>query len=123
LEQAARDRQAVAGSLLTPHTREEQLLAELYTQSLTAVLTELSRALSSRPRPLDIPQPLNLVCGGGLSRVAGLCDLVRQQFEAVAVPLELGSVRLAHTSVYTVSRGALINAELEASAAPKHRAA
>lgn len=115
------DKEAATGSLAAPETRDDQLLAELYSQILDAVLLELSRELASHPRRETLPRRVSVICGGGLSFACGICELLRQRIEATELRIEVGEIRRA-SSADAIVRGCLINAELETEAARTRRA-
>lgn len=85
---------------------------------------ELATLIATEPRVGRLTQRLSIVCGGGTARTPGFCGLLRQQLYQHRLPVELGDIRLASDSPYTIARGCLINAQLEAAdTQPLRRAA
>lgn len=109
-------REKESRSLIAPNNPEDQLLADRYGDLVSFALGELSRELATIPQLADLPQPLHVVCGGGVARIPDFCELLRRQFAAMEWPIGIGAIRLATDSPYTIARGCLINAELEAEA-------
>lgn len=102
------------GSILEPKDDRDEFLGELYTELISKLLEESAADLEGRSALVGLPVPLTLVCAGGVGSIEGFDELLTGIVERIGFPVEIGSVRLARDSDYTVARGCLINAELEA---------
>lgn len=89
---------------------------------LRDVLYYVAQELSAVPAVRTVPQPLSLVIAGDTARTAGFDDLLQQAFCTAPFPVQIGDVRLT-VAEYTVARGCLINAELEARTQSARRSA
>ncbi|HLJ09715.1 MAG TPA: hypothetical protein VKU82_00930 [Planctomycetaceae bacterium] len=120
--EAARVRKE-AVSLEVPSGDDGRLIAALY-KSLAAELAEvLCETLASDSRLALLPQPLEIICGGGLAQTAGFVDCLADQLDSQHFPVALAGVQLADEPEYAVARGCLIRAELEQTSAPVRRRA
>jgi hypothetical protein len=108
-----RDWKETNGSLLEPAGDRGAFLGEVYTELIVTALEETAAAWSRNPRVPHLPQPLNVVCAGGVSRIGGFGRLFEEIASRGDFPVEIGSVRVVENSTYTIARGCLINAELE----------
>jgi hypothetical protein len=63
---------------------------------------------------LGLIDPLPLVVAGGTARIPGFRDLLLDVLPSVSLPVSIGDVRLVAASDFTIARGGLIRAELEA---------
>jgi len=91
---------------------DEQMIGEL--------VKVLRETLDSQPRIALLPQPLPLVCGGGLTRITGFAEALERELSRQQFPIALAGLRLAADAEYSVARGCLIQATLEESAAASH---
>jgi len=100
-------------NLSEPGTEQESLLAELYSELTTYVLQQASSQFSKLPELGTFPQPISLVCAGGMTRIPGFEQFLRQQLLCAEMPIEIDHVRINTDSTHTITRGCLIKAELE----------
>lgn len=107
-------KEGVAQSLLRPFTPNEKLLARLNRELIASLVDTLRNRLSETPAVLQLPQPLSVVCGGGLSLAPGFVEILRQELDRGDLPVTIDAVRAADHSACTIARGCLIHAELEA---------
>lgn len=114
LNQAAAYRQAFVGNLRQPGTDEERFLCDLHFYLTDSLIRGAANEFSCNLPVLKVPQPLPAIVIGGVARVRGFEDLLRHTFTAARFPLSISDVRIATHDDYTVARGCLINAELEA---------
>jgi hypothetical protein len=96
-----------------PQNDEVQILAYLYQQ----LLGDLARLFAARCRscpeavPLRSPQ---VVCCGAATRIDGFLPLLTEQLELCGLPFGVGGIQLVDVPDYSIARGCLIRAELEA---------
>ncbi|MCA9026094.1 MAG: hypothetical protein KDA86_12875 [Planctomycetaceae bacterium] len=100
-------------SVLNPLSEREQRLSLLYEELIGEMLAQLRADVVKQTSIAQLPQPLPLVCSGGVSRVSGFAGLVEEMLRDTMFPLEISHVRCATEADYTVARGSLILAELE----------
>lgn len=124
LATAANRRHSFEGQLNVPTSNAERFLASLHRDLLYALIRCGTFTIAGLPRTLDIPQPLPLVVVGGVTRIAGFEGLLRQALEMARFPLDIHEIRFANSHDFTIARGCLINAQLEADtlAAQSHAA-
>ena len=113
-EHARQRKEGFSGSLLDPQNSHEALLTDSYSEMATRLVKEAARCLANGVRPLNVPQPLTVVCGGGTARTAGFREVLAKAFQTTTFPLQIGNIRMSAGNHYTVARGGLICAELEA---------
>ncbi|HUQ68488.1 MAG TPA: hypothetical protein VM165_03130 [Planctomycetaceae bacterium] len=61
-----------------------------------------------------LSQPVSLACSGGITQARGFDQILQQAWRRAAWPIRLQSIRIAPDSFYTVARGCLIQALLDA---------
>ncbi len=115
--------ESFSGSILQPATVRETLLAQFSEELATHVIQEAARELARSPRIRSVPQPLSLVCSGGITQVSGFNALLERTVHKTPFPVKIQSVRLAADPTDAVVRGCLIRAELEAETLRQQRAA
>lgn len=108
---------------LADENRDVQLIAALLTESLGTLLYGFGAELKRSPRALETPQPLPIVCSGGLSHTPGFGTLLVQALKKYPLPVETLEPRLVTECPQTIARGLLIAAELESSTRAAQRAA
>lgn len=114
LDKATARRRSLAGRLDAAQNDEERFLAGLHRSLVYALIRAATFTLAREPRLLDLPQPLPVVVVGGVSRIAGFEELLWQAFSLARFPLSIREVHFATRHDFTVARGNLINAQLEA---------
>ena len=102
-----------AGAFLNPSTEGELILKEVYSQLLKELFQQAGDNFKLIPKVHNSPQPLTLVCSGGPARLPGIQEMIERTLLTTPFPLEVNRVRVAAESIYVVSRGSLIHAELE----------
>ena len=110
-------------SVLNPLSEREQKLALLYEELIGETLAKFRVDIVQQTSIANLPQPLPLVCTGGVSRIAGFQGLMEELLRDTMFPLEVSDVRCASDADYAVARGSLILAELEETAVPISRVA
>lgn len=113
LAKAAERRHSFVGLLGKVDAMDARFIASLHRDLVYALIRSATFALASHPRVIDIPQPLPVVVVGGVSRISGFEDVLRQAFHLARFPLVIRDIRLATQHDYTIARGCLINAQLE----------
>jgi hypothetical protein len=122
-ESASQWKESLSRSILHPADAREQFLSNLYRELVSHVVTEAARNFATVANVGDLPQPVSVVVVGGTARIAGFDKLLEQIWRATPFPLATKEFRVVADSDYTVARGCLINAELEAQTAVGRRSA
>jgi pilus assembly protein FimV len=102
-----------ARSLNNPADEREAYLVELYSQIIAEVLDEAASTFAANPGVCDVPQPVDIVCTGGMASIGGFSNVFERFSQDGRFPVDIGRVRVCAESDYTVARGCLICAELE----------
>lgn len=110
-------------SVLNPISEREQKLALLYEELIGETLAKFRVDIVQQTSIAKLPQPLSLICTGGVSRVAGFQGLMEELLRDTMFPLEISEVRCASDADYAVARGCLILSELEETVIPVTRVA
>lgn len=92
-------------------------------QLLCELMTDFSVELSRSHRGHDLPQPLAVVCGGGLALMPSFVATLDEAIGTVEWDVALQPPRVAIGWPFNTTRGLLIAAELESQAEPIRRAA
>jgi len=100
-------------SVLNPISEREQRLSLLYEELIGEMLAAFRVDIAKQTSVSRLPQPLPLVCTGGVSQVAGFAGLVEELLHDTMFPIEISEVRCAIEADYTVARGSQIIGELE----------
>jgi len=93
---------------------EQQPLMTLYRQLLAEIAAAVARLLEACPMAANLPQPLALVYGGGAAQPAGFGALLYQALQSARGLIAQVEPRRSCASSYTIARGLLIWAEIEA---------
>ena len=107
-------REQISNSLVRATDDFERATARLTTGVIEELLSSLSAELKRTPRAVDVPQPIALICAGGLSRAAGFDSLLARSLDRESLPLEIQQPRIVAESTHSIGCGLLIIAELEA---------
>jgi len=89
------------------------LLRKVVQELMQSFLAEFART----PRAHSIRGPLPFVCSGGLSKTIGFDSLIREVHRDAAMTLNLLEPQIDSDAERSISRGLLINAELETTSA------
>lgn len=107
-------KEAFNGSLRNPVSSRDQQLADLHRGMVEFTLREAAMKFAPELKRFGTPDPLPIVVAGGTARIAGFRDLLLDVLPAVSLPVRVGDVRLVAEDDFTIARGGLIRAELEA---------
>jgi hypothetical protein len=92
--------------------------ATIGSAALTDFLVELLLEAGERIDQHDgfrvLSQPVSLACSGGITALRGFELILQQAWRRAAWPIRLRSIHLATDRVYTIARGCLIQATLDA---------
>ncbi|MGD9855293.1 MAG: hypothetical protein AB7U20_10120, partial [Planctomycetaceae bacterium] len=110
-------------SVVNPISEREQRLALLYEELIGDTLAQFRVEIVQQTSLKTLPQPMPLVCTGGVTQVAGFAGLMKEVLHDTMFPIEIADVRCAHETDYTVARGTLILAELEETVVSQARVA
>lgn len=103
------------GTLQQPASKEGKLLARLYGELLDHVLSRAAAAIAKSPRVAEIPGKLAVAITGGPVSIGGFDEFFASCVAQHELPVDTDRIRPAARSAFTVSRGLLIQAELESS--------
>ncbi len=84
---------------------------------MTDLLTTFSDELMNCQRALDLPQPLALLCGGGLAQSERFIEYLHHVLAQSRLPVSTRQARVARGWPHNILRGLLIAGELEAATA------
>lgn len=90
-----------------------RLVARLYQEWVDEAIGELAAELNHCRVAQSIPQPIDVVIGGGITRVDGFRALVENSVGKAAFPVAIREIRVAGNPDYSIARGCLIDAALE----------
>ncbi len=101
-------------SVTHPISSREQRVALLYEELIQELLEALREHLSADEYARTLIQPVPMVCTGGVTRIRGFHELLERSLTQFSLPLKVSDIRYANDSGYTVARGCLIRAEVDA---------
>lgn len=110
-------------SLAAAVAPDEELLRELYRESMRALLEAFRAVLTREARRGMDRRPLPIVLHGGGAAIIGFTHLWEECWRAAAIDLPVRRPQLTRDGNWTVARGCLIHAELMASSALRRRSA
>ena len=122
IDQATRFRERSEQALVAPSTDDEKTLRKLASDWISNLVSELEPILVKAASELRLKQPLPLICGGGLAQWPGLVERLTERLRKQEIAPLIGEVRRTPAAAYTICRGALIHAELEAASLHQARA-
>lgn len=108
-----RRREAVVPSERSPSASIEHAVAELLRQSCEMLIAAFDAELRRAPRVRRIPQPVAVVCSGGMAETPGFEALIADVIGQCKLPVECQTPRVVSSSARSVLRGLLISSELE----------
>jgi hypothetical protein len=88
-------------------------LAGLYRTLLDELCAEAARVFERTPLVATLQRPLPLAVAGGAAQIPGFGALLDEQLRGSPLP-PFGPARVVYDTEYTIARGCLIRAELEA---------
>lgn len=100
-------------SLTTPQNADEEWLGEAFSELLLSTMFCVKRQLLSCQDPV-LNQPLPLILSGGPVRLPGFSQLVEEAIKLTGLPIQIQSIRTATFEPYSIARGLLIQATLDA---------
>lgn len=101
-------RESLDASVLKPaNPRGERLLSDCH-----QLVGNLIVACETSYPQDESPEPMAVIAGGGLARMPGFFELLKQHLAESTLPIDSGKIRLAPSNS-TIARGLLIFAELE----------
>lgn len=106
-------REGQSDTLLAAPTPENQLLVDLQRELIKHVVDQAAEEFSRATLASKLPQPINIVCNGGISHAPGFGELLSQCLYAAGLPFEIGQIRIVAEDAYDIARGCLICAEVE----------
>lgn len=106
--QIRKTREDFAGTLAAPSGPREKRIAERYAGWIDALFAEASGETPGGRAPEAVP----LVCVGGPTRIPGFQSFLAGRIAEATLPVEVTEIRVSDPEL-TLSRGALIHAELE----------
>jgi hypothetical protein len=107
-------KEAFNGSLRSPVSSRDQQLADLHRGMVEFMLREAAMNFAPELKRFGTPNALPLVVAGGTARIPGFRDLLLDVLPTVSLPVRIADVRLVAEDDFTIARGGLIRAELEA---------
>lgn len=120
---AARWKMSAERSLAAAVAPDEQLLRELYRESIRALLEAFRAVLSREVRRGMDRRPLPLVLHGGGTAILGFTHLWEECWRTAAIDLPVRRPQPTREGNWTVARGCLIHAELMESSVQQRRSA
>ncbi len=108
-----RFREAVVPSERLPSASIEHVVAELLRQTAEKLVAAFDAELRRTPRVGSVPQPVAVVCSGGLAGTPGFEALIADVIGQCKLPVKCQIPRAAAPSARSVLRGLLISGELE----------
>lgn len=100
-------------SLVSPSSPDEEWLAEAYSELLLSALFSMKRKLRTA-LDSEFERPLPMVLSGGPVRLTGFSQLVQEAIDLSHLPVPISGIRTATFEPYSIARGLLIQATLNA---------
>ncbi|MHC4877861.1 MAG: disk-shape morphogenesis protein volactin [Planctomycetota bacterium] len=108
-----RFRESLTPNMSSPGSDADRVVADILRRSCEKLIAALDAEIRRTPRATSVPQPLAVVCAGGLSRMAGFEDLIHEVLSECRPAVGCESPRIASVSARSILRGLLVSAELE----------
>ena len=97
-------------NLLSPRNREEEAIEIYYRNLIQYTLENIKRRFESSEGMPSFPDPVEIVCSGGTSKIGGFVEVFQDVFEEIDFPIEVKNIRRAEDPLYTVTKGCLVAA-------------
>lgn len=110
---AQRFREAIVPSETAPGASVEHVVAELLCRACEKLIAAFDAELRRAPRAASVPQPVAVICSGGLSQTPGFEAIVADVVSQCELPVDCRVPRVTEASARSILRGLLISAELE----------
>ncbi len=102
-------------SLKRPKSDMNKILAERFQSLMTYLIEEMTQQLSAQKHALaGLHESIPLVIGGGLSQLDGAHQVFEKRLGNSLGSVGISQLRLVSQNTWTICRGCLIHAELEA---------
>lgn len=121
--QAATWKESVTASIVEPSSDRETFLSDLVRELVAHVIRSANESFAKSIGANESLRAIPVVIGGGTSRLPGFQTLFEQIWNESQVAIPAKDFRLAADADYTIARGCLIRAELEATAAKDGKSA
>jgi hypothetical protein len=106
-------REEVIPSERSPSASIEHAVASSLRQTAEKLIAAFDAELRRTPRVASIPQPVAVICSGGLTETPGFEPLIADVIGQCRLPVKCQIPRVAASSARSVLRGLLISGELE----------
>jgi len=106
-------REAVVPSETASSASVEHVVAALLRQACENLVAAFDAELRRTPHATTLPQPVAIVCSGGLTATPGIAALIADVVGQCSLPLECSVPRVASAATRSVLRGLLISGELD----------
>jgi len=93
-------------------SREQQAVKTYYEVLIRYLMANIAKQFESEDMP-NFPNEVPIVIGGGTSMVNGFIEVFKEQFQQKQFPLEISDIRHVEEPLTAVSRGCLVDAQLE----------
>jgi len=100
-------------SLTAPQNADEAWLSRGYAELLLSSLISMKRKIARCDEAI-LKKPLPVILSGGPARLTGFPQLVEEAIQLSGLPLQISTIRAATFEPYSIARGLLIQATLEA---------
>ncbi len=106
-----------------PRTDDEKLLADLYREQLLSIVLRFKTALVASSAAWLFSHPMKLICSGGSTRVGGFLPLLAALIREVELPISVSEIQVCTPDIFRLTRGAMIQLEVDRLASPGVHAA
>jgi hypothetical protein len=105
---------SLQGSISQPSNSFEECLADLMTNSCVSLVDSFRSEISSNPQTSELPQPMPVVCVGGITKIPGFDALITEVLHHLDLGIQVQPPHVVKNDTFTIARGLLIDAELNA---------
>ena len=120
---AQRFRESLSLSTAAVASGPEAVVAALVRSACEKLLAAFDTELRRSPRADRVPQPLAVICSGGLSQTPGFAAVLADVLDSSGLRLNCLPPRIAEPSAKSILRGLLVSGELESPRDAELRAA
>lgn len=104
---------SISNDAIEIRSREQNAVKTYYEAYIRYILNQIEFQFTKNTNMPNFADPVPFVIGGGGCMVNGFIEVFKEQFSAKGFPLKISEIRLVKEPLTAVSRGCLIEAELQ----------
>lgn len=106
-------KQATQVRIDAPRTEDDKLIAAIYQEQLVNLLMRFKAAIIATPAAWLFAQNVKLVCCGGCTQIGGFVQMIASLIRELELPIKLSEILVCAPDQFRMTRGGMIQMELD----------